>query len=342
MVIAAAREGSRIPALDFTKGALVLIMVLYHWLNYFVSADGGFYRYLRFLTPSFIFITGFLISHVYLAAYRNAISKVPIRLMQRGLKILAVFILLNAARMFLIPDARSSATPFETWVPKELISVFVTGNVSAAQSAKAAAFIILVPISYMLLLSAALVPLARFHKHAFHTVCLAFLLCIYLLRLHGLEYGNLELVTIGLLGVIVGYSPIEKIDAFVKHPYLLAAAYLCYAGAITIWGIIYPLQIVGVCICLMIIYLVGGKGVEPDWVRSRIILLGRYSLFGYIAQIAILQGLYRVLSPLGLGVATLVVSFFAAFALTMLTVVMLDRARARLPIVDGLYKVVFA
>jgi uncharacterized membrane protein len=25
----------RIPALDFTKGALVLIMVLYHWINHF-------------------------------------------------------------------------------------------------------------------------------------------------------------------------------------------------------------------------------------------------------------------------------------------------------------------
>src|SRR4029077_598346 len=51
----------RIPALDFTRGTLVLIMVLYHWLNYFVTADGTIYKYLRFLTPSFIFITGFLI-----------------------------------------------------------------------------------------------------------------------------------------------------------------------------------------------------------------------------------------------------------------------------------------
>ena len=341
-MIAAARDDNRIPALDFTKGALVLIMVLYHWLNYFVSVDGGFYRYLRFLTPSFIFITGFLISHVYLVAYRNAFSNVPIRLMQRGLKILAVFILLNAARMFLISDARSSLTPSNMWAPKELISVFVTGNVSAAQSAKAAAFIILVPISYMLLLSAAIVPLTKLCKFAFHTVCLICLLCVLLLRLNGLEYANLEFVTIGLLGVIVGYSPIEKVDAFVKHPYLLAVAYLCYAGAITILGIIYPLQIVGVCICLMIIYMLGGKGDESSWVRSRIILLGRYSLFGYIAQIAILQGLYRVLWPLDLGVATLVISFFAAFALMIPTVVMLDRARARLPFVDGVYKAVFA
>src|SRR5690349_11729639 len=52
----------RNPALDFTKGVLVLLMVLYHWINYFVTREGDLYRYLRFITPSFIFITGFLIA----------------------------------------------------------------------------------------------------------------------------------------------------------------------------------------------------------------------------------------------------------------------------------------
>src|ERR1700691_3958535 len=71
----------RIPALDFTKGALVLVMVLYHWMNYFVMADGSIYKYLRFLTPSFIFITGFLISQVYLSKYQASRSHVPGRLL---------------------------------------------------------------------------------------------------------------------------------------------------------------------------------------------------------------------------------------------------------------------
>src|SRR4249920_949495 len=82
----------RIPALDFTKGALVLIMVLYHWLNYFVSADGSWYRYLRFLTPSFIFITGFFVSHIYLAKYDPADTRLPKRLLERGLKLIAIFV----------------------------------------------------------------------------------------------------------------------------------------------------------------------------------------------------------------------------------------------------------
>src|SRR5580658_8456542 len=80
-------KAPRIPALDFTKGALVLIMVLYHWLNYFVGPQGDIYKYLRFLTPSFIFITGFLISNVYLSKYGIADPRLPRRLVQRGLKI---------------------------------------------------------------------------------------------------------------------------------------------------------------------------------------------------------------------------------------------------------------
>ena len=44
---------SRDAALDFTKGVLVLLMIVYHWANYFLYVDGESYRYLRFLTPSF-------------------------------------------------------------------------------------------------------------------------------------------------------------------------------------------------------------------------------------------------------------------------------------------------
>src|SRR5690348_5413104 len=63
-------------ALDFTKGLLVLFMVLYHWANYFLGfnfgPEGKYYDYLRFLTPGFIFITGFMISYVLLQRYGGA------------------------------------------------------------------------------------------------------------------------------------------------------------------------------------------------------------------------------------------------------------------------------
>src|ERR1700690_1230692 len=101
-MVPTSRNTQRNSALDFTKGALVLIMVLYHWLNYFWGPHDN--RYLRFLTPSFIFISGFIISNVYFAKYGVADPQLPKRLIQRGLKILGVFALLNVTRNFSMRD----------------------------------------------------------------------------------------------------------------------------------------------------------------------------------------------------------------------------------------------
>src|SRR5467141_3434231 len=120
---------TRIGALDFTKGALVLFMVLYHWLNYFVAPEGDMYRYLRFLTPSFIFITGFLISNVYLSRYQVADRHVPARLVQRGLKLLAVFVCLNLAIGLLLADSYNGKILFGQLSLRNMVAIYVTGNV---------------------------------------------------------------------------------------------------------------------------------------------------------------------------------------------------------------------
>ncbi len=59
---ASSPKGQRIPALDITKGTLVLLMVLYHWIHYFIDPQWKYLFYLRFLTPSFIFISGFMMN----------------------------------------------------------------------------------------------------------------------------------------------------------------------------------------------------------------------------------------------------------------------------------------
>jgi peptidoglycan/LPS O-acetylase OafA/YrhL len=341
-MMATGSKAERIPALDFTKGALVLIMVLYHWLNYFLGPQGDIYKYLRFLTPSFIFITGFLISNVYLSRYGIADPRLPKRLVQRGLKILGVFLLLNVIRTLLLPETYRVQMVSEHLSIRSLVAVYIVGTDLGGGQGKAVAFYILVPISYLLVLSAGLLLASRWYKYVFHVVCMLFLLGILVLDLNGLQSANLELLAIGLLGVILGYIPIEKINTFVRHPFLLAVAYMCYLWAITVWNVIYPLQVVGVCLSLMIIYLLGEQSGQPGIVRSRVIVLGKYSLFGYIAQIVVLQLLHRVLRPSDQSALTLGISLLAAFALTILAVETTDRARARATAVDRLYRTVFA
>jgi peptidoglycan/LPS O-acetylase OafA/YrhL len=338
-----ANKAQRNPALDFTKGALVLIMVLYHWLNYFYGPRGDVYRYLRFLTPSFIFITGFLVSNVYLSKYGVTDPRLPWRLVQRGLKILGVFVGLNVIRTLMLPLESQDQLLAEHSSIRSLVDIYVIGTNLGGGQAKAVAFYVLVPIGYLLVLSALLLIGARFYRYFFHFVFAFFLLSVLALNLNGTSSVNLELLTIGLLGVILGYIPIEQINNFVKHPYLLIAAYLCYVGAITLWNVIYPLQIVGVCLSLMVIYLLGEVGGQPGKARNVVILLGRYSLLGYIAQIAILQLLHQGVRHTNLDTFTaLSGSFCAAVALTILVVAATDRARRGIGPVDWLYKAVFA
>jgi hypothetical protein len=152
----------------------------------------------------------------------------------------------------------------------------------------------------------------------------------------------LEFITIGLLGVLAGFVPIGAINDFVRHPYLLALAYVAYAIAITISNVPFPLLVVGTALSLTVIYLIGASGSESGRIRSEVILLGKYSLFGYIAQIGILQVLSVGFHRVGLGFAMLVISFIAGLVLTIASVEVIDRARARATGVDKLYKWVFA
>ena len=333
-------KAARIPALDFTKGALVLIMVLYHWINYFGGAQD--HRYLRFLTPSFIFISGFIISNVYVSKYGISNLQLPKRLIQRGLKLLGVFVLLNVTRSFLVLGRSQEKASSAYLSIRSLANIYLIGSGVGGGQAKAVAFFILLPISYLLLLSALLLVVSRFYRYTFHVVCLLLLACVVFSNFVGFEIPNLELLAIGLLGVLTGNLPIARVNALVRHPFLLVVAYLVYLGAISYWNVIYPLQIVGVYLSLMILYLLGQQSGEPGMVRRNILLLGNYSLLGYIFQIAILQVLRLGLNHVDSEAAVLVLSFVLAFALTILSVEVVDRTRAESTTMDRLYRAVFA
>jgi peptidoglycan/LPS O-acetylase OafA/YrhL len=331
----------RISALDFTKGALVLIMVLYHWINHFIGLQWGYYRYLRFLTPSFIFITGFMISNVYLSKYDAADPRLPKRLFTRGCKLLVVFVLLNVARTFIVPLLGTGVVSGNLLEPGNMFTIFVSGNVPVV-GLKLISFSILIPIGYLLMFSGALMFPYRLYKFTFHVVCAFLLLSIVALALIGVESPNLELITIGMLGVLTGFMRIAAINDFVGHPYLLGLAYLGYTIAITIWNVPFWLQMVGVPLSVMAIYLAGITGSDFGIIKSEVILLGKYSLYGYISQIAILQILAASLRHANFGLVALSATFVAALTLTVISVEVVDRLRARAPSMDRLYKAVFA
>lgn len=329
----ATKTASRIAALDFTKGALVLFMVLYHWLNYFLGPGGISYRFLRFLPPSFIFITGFLVSNVYLAKYAVTDVRLPKRLLARGAKILCVFVGLNLAIALLLNGARNLAA-------RDLWAVFVSGNVSVAGVGKAAAFHILVPISYLLFLAAILLFPYRFLRLTFHFVFGAAVAGILALSFAGMRSDNLNMVSVGLLGLIFGFFSLDRIQSFIAHPYFVAGLYLAYAVLLCFWEPNYIVHTFGVCLSVALLFLLGESKIAETYPGTQVILLGRYPLFAYIAQIGILQVMRRSLLGFGLGVGELVGTFLAAVLLTFLSVLAMELLRKN-AVVDRGYRFIF-
>jgi hypothetical protein len=334
--------GARDAALDFTKGILVLFMVLYHWINYFVGVRPQYYTYLLFLTPSFIFITGFTISQIHFQKYGTGSLRLPGRLLVRGLKLLGVFIGLNVLIGLALPGSLVRRSFVGSSWPASLFSVFVTGNISADEGGKTAAFMILVPIAYLLIVSAGLTLLGRRVKYAFHYASSLFILSIFLLSWQGMRSFNLDLLLIGVLGVVLGYARRERIAALVSHPYVLCGLYGIYLAVISIWDVTLPLQTIGAILTTTLIYSAGKSWGETGRILSRVIRLGKYSLFGYISQITILQVLRRISWFSRHGVIILLLSLLLGFVLTVMVVDLVDWSRMKSRSVDRLYRLVFA
>jgi hypothetical protein len=152
---------------------------------------------------------------------------------------------------------------------------------------------------------------------------------------------NLELLTLGTLGIAIGLLPKARLETLTTHPLIFSFLYLAYLSGLHIWGETFALQAIGVCLSLLGIYALG-RVTEKSWHRkSSIILLGQYSLFSYIAQIVILIGTSFAISRFGLGVLTLPVTLFIAFGLTVLAVRAVHFVREVFVFVDRVYRFIF-
>ncbi len=327
-------------AIDFTKGMLVLFMVLYHWLNYFVGPQGHFYNYLRFLTPSFIFISGFMISRIHLSRYENGGWHLAKRLTVRGFKLLAMVFVLNV----LIGFAAARFEVQHAVLVKSLRNIcwaFIVANPTASAGQKGVAFSMLVPIAYLLILSAGVVVLTKRERYAFRYTLFALVGVVILSYAYGMVSSYLDLLMIGVLGVVIGCAKREQVASVLSHPYVLVGLYCCYLAVITIWDVTLPLQVASVILTTALLY-IAGSGSAPGAAWRLTVLLGKYSLLGYISQIAILQGLRRISWLSQHGVSILLASLLLGTLLTLMTAGIADFARRKSTLADGLYRLIFA
>jgi len=322
-------------ALDFVKGALVMCMVVYHSLNYFYPKETAL-RYLHFLPSSFIFIAGFFVSSIYLLKYDPADSRLCWRLFRRGIKLLLVFVALNVtANAFFKSNYNQRQLGLDA-LRQQLVAIFVYGDGGAA------VFDVLLPISYLLMLSGILVMGCRMSPRFLQIVSGSLVLLCLILAGTGRLTSNLELLSMGLLGTLAGFISMSKIERMANQPVLLVIAYLVYLGVISRWYPVYWVNMIGVGLTLAGFYSLGSRLEDRGCVPQAIHLLGKYSLLAYILQIGELQIVFRCLRGFSSDGVKLAIALVATTLVMWAIIKAVDWSRGKWDWFNQTYKFVFA
>ena len=326
---------ARIASFDFVKGALVLVMILYHCSNYFIGLHWGGYRYLRFLTTSFIFITGFLVSYVYLSKYSYDDPRLCRKMGLRGLKLLTLFVALNVVADRTL-GMRLQLNLGDSYALREAAyAVFVEGTAHAA-------FDILVSISYFLLLA----PLVLFISGRFRirlwVFAAAAVMATVVAEFSGLTNPHCEMLSVAMVGLAAGTFRGDRAATLLRSPLVIIAAYVIYAAAITVWNVTFSLQVVGVCVSVLALYTIAEVCGSSGLLQRCVIRLGQYSLLAYVAQIVVLQVLRRGLKGHDLSGAELAVPLAIGVVATFAVVQVTAWLRVRHTFFDRSYRIIFA
>jgi hypothetical protein len=324
-------KASRVVALDMTKGVLVAFMVLYHSLNYTTQYFLAF-RYMAFLPPSFILIVGFLLSSVYSTRYRFNDWRLYKRLLQRGFKLILLFTLLNIAALVSRGEITESLQTFF----RNAFDIYAMG------AGRFAAFEILLPIGYLLMLAPALIFLNYLHRLALPAIAVCLFAVCAVLDHSGASSLNLNMLGAGTLGMVLGRCDFQRLNLLGRFwpVALLAYCIVALVGAVT--GQTYLCQILGACAALALIYGLCVKFQEDGWLQGRLLRLGQYSLVSYIVQIGLLQIFVRLLGRPELWSAEFLLFLFGTLSIMTLFVEAVEWARTRSLGVETLYRAVFA
>ena len=323
--------------LDFVKGFLVVVMALYHAMNYFADVPSEYYGYLRFVNGSFVFISGYVVAAFYAGQARQNRLSAFRRLASRGAKLLCVFTVLNLA----VSAAGMTNYRNVTFGMSDYLSS--AAGIYGSGDAHKIAFRILVPISYVLILSglylitkrsqAILIALTiaaallyTFFEHAAPNVF--FLLT----GLVGLSFG----LSLGLLKSDILQHRIDSWPLICIGFIALASVMNELSGNVLAYG-------VGIALLLNLVYDGAGLLARNGRPYGVTVLLGKYSLVCYIAQIGFLFLLHRALRGGGLAPGfELPVAFVATCAFLLGSCMLLERLRHHSRLVEKTYRLVFA
>lgn len=289
--------------LDFVKGVLVIVMVIYHVMDYLSTAGPREFGYVRFVSGSFIFVSGYIIATFYEERYRRNRAETSKRLFIRGVKLLIIFTAMNVLiNLTGFANTRKPLANIGQYLDN-LAGIYSWGD------NRFASFQILLPISYLLMLSPVLLFFERFKISLIIT---AFLI-VFSFSFLRIDSSNLGLGIVGIVGFSAGMAANRLKNApFLKNKVIILS---CLIVCIYLFGYLnrnlmaYSL---GIMIVLKLTYELAKSIDLTKQFNKFVILLGQYTLVSYIMQILFLQILVRLLAERRWGLGYETISIFIA------------------------------
>jgi hypothetical protein len=332
--------GLRDSALDFVKGSLVLAMIAYHVMSIMSNAEAGDFRYLRFISGSFVFASGYIAIRFSESAFRREPVAVTLRLIARGAKVIAIFSALN-----LLIYATGIGNVSKS-VLGSARSVTQVGAMFIHGSGKTSSFFILLPIGYLQIVAPGILRLSSINRRRIALLLLAAAMTAAALPKVTDMSAVLEVMLIGIAGMACGLLAASGAYQKALTPPNSAIALTCLTLALWFTGRFSDntaTYTVGIAFALLFFHDLGRTNLATTRVGRCTILLGRYSLPAYIAQIALIQGFFRLLGlqrlPLGFGLAECCIAVAAALIAMCFA---LEFLRARSLKFDRIYRMIFS
>jgi len=152
---------------------------------------------------------------------------------------------------------------------------------------------------------------------------------------------HLGMMSAGIVGAAFGLVPLGRVTSFARKSLLVVVLYGSYRICSYFIGDPYALQLTGVVTGLLLLYSLALKLPVETFIYQNVVLFGRYSLFGYIMQLGIIQATVKLFGPFTTPRAVAIL-MLVALAATWVVIVTVDRLRARARVIEVMYKTAFA
>jgi peptidoglycan/LPS O-acetylase OafA/YrhL len=337
----ASRKGSAVPkqnvardsVLDIVKGICVIVMVVYHSMEYFPDSVLDL-KFVSFVSGAFIFMAGFVITNIYLKKYDAWTQGWEIfrRLALRGLKLILIAAALNLVIHVLLGPGGWRAT-------RSVGALFY--NMLTGADYHAASFILLVVIGYSLIATGFLVAISKGRPAILVGTAILFLgYALISNHFHWPFDYDARLFAIGQLGMASGLMNREQLSRLSGNLEAVVAIFFVQLLLMVVLPFGYWLYLINLLCTVLLANSAASKFNPESFVSRKLSLLGRYSLLSYLFQIAFLQCVRRVARDAIMDEWVLVVIAATSMA-TLGCIEVTNRLKKKSKFVDQTYKWIF-